>query len=208
MKKRSTSLSCSARSRWSRYAPTMLALCARYQPRAVGSAANSIQRPIAGEDGGPPSPSRRAAISQPSRRSRSLIARHQRLPGTSASSEARTPRRICHLINESAARRNRRWRADPSVGSSYVCAHSENRAAGSSRTSSTCAAARSAALAESNTPPVSFEPARPSTHLTPIVLIPWRGAQEDGNGAEPKKTIIRRGSVCRSSVCGPRKWGL
>ena len=178
----------------------MLALCARYQPRAVGSAANSIQSPIAGEDGGPPRPSRRAAISQPSRRSRSLTARHQRLPGTSASSEARTPRWICHLMKESAARRNRRWRADPSVGSSYVRAHSANRAMRivAHLLDQRCCAVRSARRVEH----AASIPSKPLGRQLTRPPIPG-GAQKDRRTS--RKTIVSRDSFCRPSVCDPRK---
>src|SRR6201994_5187210 len=146
MKKRSTAPSCSARSRCSRYAATMLALCALYQLAPVGRAAKSIHSAISGDDGSPPNPLLRATISQPSRSRRSLTARHQRLPGTSPLSGASTPRSTCQRMNDSAARRNRRCGADASGGSSYVRAHSEKRSSGLSRTCSTCAVARSAAV--------------------------------------------------------------
>lgn len=48
----------------------MLALCARYQLRAVGLAIKDIQSPIVGEDGSPSEPPERATASHPSRSSR------------------------------------------------------------------------------------------------------------------------------------------
>ena len=54
----------------------MLALCARYQVRARGSATKDIQSGIAADDGAPPRPPLRATASHPSRNKRSLAARH------------------------------------------------------------------------------------------------------------------------------------
>jgi hypothetical protein len=82
----------------------MLALCARYQLRAVGVAMKDIQSPIVGEEGSPTKPPERAMASHPSRRSRSFTARHQGLPGGDASSESRTPRSACQRIDDIAAR--------------------------------------------------------------------------------------------------------
>ena len=59
----------------------MLALWARYQLRAVGLRMNASQSRTAREEGSPGEPPASATDSQPSRRSRSLIARHHRLPG-------------------------------------------------------------------------------------------------------------------------------
>ena len=108
MKKRSGSLSASARFRFSRYADTMLALCARYQLRPVGLAPNSSQSHTARDDGSPDDPPRSATVSHPSRSSRSLTARHHTLPGGDASSGSSTPRRACQRMNDNAARRNGR----------------------------------------------------------------------------------------------------
>ena len=110
MKKRSAGFSRSASARFSRYADTMLALWARYQLRAIGLAMNSIHNCTAGKDGLPPTPPARATDSQPSRSSRSFIARHQTLPGGEASSGLSTPRRACQPMNDNAARRNGRCR--------------------------------------------------------------------------------------------------
>ena len=87
----------------------MLALWARYQVRAVGSATKDIQSSTVRDDGVPPNPALRATASQPSRSSRSFTARHHGLPGGVASSGANTPRLSCHRMNEIAARRKGKW---------------------------------------------------------------------------------------------------
>ena len=70
----------------------MLALCARYQLRPVGLAANSSHSRTACDDGAPRQPTQQRDVSHPSRSSRSLTARHQTLPGGDASSGSSTPR--------------------------------------------------------------------------------------------------------------------
>ena len=92
-------------------------------------------------------PPRRATVSQPSRSSRSLTARHHTLPGGDASSGLSTPRRACQRMNDNAARRNGRCRGARPVGPRNTCAISARRAAGSSRTAATCAPARASAPA-------------------------------------------------------------
>ncbi len=86
----------------------MLAVWARYQVRAVGSATKDIHSSTVGEDGSPPSPPLRATASQPSQSSRSFTPRHHGLPGGVASIGASTPRLSCHRMNDMAARRNGR----------------------------------------------------------------------------------------------------
>ena len=94
----------------------MLALCARYQLRPVGLALNVSHRRTACDDGSPASPPSSATVSQPSRSSRSLTARHHTLPGGDASSGLSTPRRACQRMNDNAARRNGRCRGARPVG--------------------------------------------------------------------------------------------
>ena len=53
MKKRSTRFSCSARSRLSRYAVTIVTLCARYQDCVDGWNAKRIDGSTLGDDAGP-----------------------------------------------------------------------------------------------------------------------------------------------------------
>src|ERR1700679_862669 len=98
----------------------MLALWARYQLAALGVSTNSIHDAIVGDDGAPPRPPARATASQPSRSSRSFNARHQALPGglPDAEAGASTPRRSAQPMNDSAARRNRRWRGEDPNGPS------------------------------------------------------------------------------------------
>ena len=96
----------------------MLALWARYQLAALGCEANSSHGAIVVDDGSPPRPPARATASQPSRNSRSLSARHHALPGRVAFGGASTPRRSSQPMNDSAARRNERWRADDPKGPS------------------------------------------------------------------------------------------
>jgi hypothetical protein len=62
-----------------------------------------------------------------------------------AFSGARTPRLSCQRINDIAARRNGRCRGARPIGPLYVRASSPKRAAGLSRTISTCASAHAAA---------------------------------------------------------------
>ena len=82
----------------------MLALWARYQLRPVGLAMKSSHSRTACDDGSPARPAESATVSQPSRSSRSLTARHHTLPGGEASSGASTPRCACQRMNDSAAR--------------------------------------------------------------------------------------------------------
>ena len=120
----------------------MLALCARYQFRPVGLETNSSQSRTGGDDGSPGRSPTSATASHPSRSSRSLIARHQTLPGGDASSRSSTPRFACQRMNDSAARRNGRPGARP-VGPR--CPPEGGRAVpGSSRTAATCSRPRSA----------------------------------------------------------------
>jgi hypothetical protein len=119
----------------------MLALCARYQLRPVGRSANSSHSRTARDDGSPSSPPSSATVSHPSRSSRSLTARHQTLPGGDASSGFSRPRRACQRMNDSAARRNGRWRGARPGGPRNTRAINAIRAAGSSRTAATCASA-------------------------------------------------------------------
>ena len=104
MKKRSTRFSCSARSRWSRYALTIVTLWARYHVRGEGWRAKPTDGSTLGDDAGPGWPRRRERASQVSRSSRSFTALHHGLPGRSWSSGLRRPRRSCHPMNASAAR--------------------------------------------------------------------------------------------------------
>ncbi len=145
MKKRSGALSASASSRFSRYAATMLALCARYQFRPVGSATNSSHSATGREDGSPGRSPTSATASHPSRRSRSLTSRHQTLPGGDASSGFKSPRCACQRMNDSAARRNGRCFGARPVGPWYVRTTRSRRPAGSSRTAATCASAEARA---------------------------------------------------------------
>jgi hypothetical protein len=147
MKKRSGWLSASARVRCSRYPATMLALCARYQLRLVGLAPNASQSRTACDDGSPANPPRSATVSHPSRSSRSLTARHHTLPGGDALSGLSTPRRACQRMNDNAARRNGRCRGARPVGPRNTPAINARRAAGSSRTTATCAPAKASAPA-------------------------------------------------------------
>ena len=91
MKNRSGSFSASARSRCSRYAATTLALCAPYQARAVGARTKDVQRSTVAEDVGPERLPLSATASHPSRRMRSLTARHHGLPGRSANAGCQHP---------------------------------------------------------------------------------------------------------------------
>src|SRR5918994_3370568 len=125
----------------------MLALCARYQLRAVGPAMNSSQRRTAWDDGAPGRSPTSATASHPSRSSRSLTARHHTLPGGEASSGSRTPRCACQRMNDNAARRNGRCRGARPVGPRYVRTRRARRAAGSSRAAATCASAQASAPA-------------------------------------------------------------
>ena len=147
MKKRSGALSASASFRCSRYPATMLALCARYQLRAVGLAANASHSRRACDDGSPASPPRSATVSHPSRSSRSLMARHHTLPGGDESSGLSTPRRACQRMNDNAARRNGRCCGAWPVGPWNTCAINARRASGSSRTAATCSSANASAPA-------------------------------------------------------------
>ena len=110
MKNRSAAFSASAMSRWSTYADTTLPLWARYQACALGRRTNESQVSTAGDEVGPAKPPLSATASHPSRRIRSLMARHHGLPGRSANSGCSTPRRICHRMKDIAALRYGRCR--------------------------------------------------------------------------------------------------
>jgi hypothetical protein len=91
---------------------------------------NDSQSSTVGDDGSPRSPPTSATDSHPSRSSRSLIARHQGLPGRSAWIGVRTPRLACQRMNDSAARRKGRCRGARPSGPWYVRARSASRATG------------------------------------------------------------------------------
>jgi hypothetical protein len=122
-------------------------LCARYQLRPVGLALNSSQSRTAADDGSPASPPSSPTASDPSRSSRSFIARHQTLPGGDASSGLSTPRCACQRMNDNAARRNGTWRGAWPIGPWNRRPINASRAAGSSRTAATCASADASASA-------------------------------------------------------------
>ena len=145
-KKRSARVSDAASSRWSRYAVTMLALCARYHDLAGGSLANSAQHAALQVESGPLRPRAWARVSAVSRSSRSLTARHQGLPGASLLSGLRRPRRSCQPMNPSAARRYGRYSSGRPGSASYRDRINATRAAGSSRTEATRSAAYSTAV--------------------------------------------------------------
>ena len=87
------------------YPATMLALWARYQVTALGRWRKPDQRETDGRLTGPGLPASSRSASHASRSRPSLTARHHWLPGRGASGAASRPRRSCHRMKASSARR-------------------------------------------------------------------------------------------------------